>query len=74
MKKKLDILKYSLLNENKSGYKTKKTWFITNESEHYACLIGFIEKNGLLNLSWKEQLFLYINQITEIPTCKNCGI
>jgi len=61
------------LTDNKSGKKTNEKYIIKNHIEIYEKINSFIKKNGLdINLSFKEKVYHFINNITEEPKCLNC--
>lgn len=73
MLKKMDYKNFFLSN-NSSGNKTKEIFMKKNHIEIYEKIITFIEEKGLdENLPFKEKVFLFINNITEEPKCKNCN-
>lgn len=64
---------FSFFNvDNKSGYKTRETWFSKNYPEEYNKIIIYCSKLELI-LSFKEKIWFYYNNITERPKCKTCG-
>lgn len=69
--------KKNILNElktnNKNGFKTKKIYIEKNFPSIYFLLIKFISENKLDNLNFKEQLFLFLNDMKEKPRCVICN-
>lgn len=64
---------FFLLN-NSSGNKTKETFLLKNHKEIYEKIILYIKENNLNeNLSFKEKIFLFMNDIKEEPKCENCN-
>jgi len=58
--------------DNKSGYKTREKWFSKNYPEEYEKIINnakFIN----LDLSFKEKIYFFYNNIKERPKCLTCG-
>lgn len=72
MEKSKKELKIFLLENNKSGYKTKEKYINTNFSIFFSNLKSFIVKNKLERVQFKEQLFLYLHDIKKIPQCPIC--
>jgi len=60
-------LKSYLENDNKSGYKTKETHIKIKFPKIYDIIINHCGDN------WMEKLYNYVNNITDIPVCKQCG-
>lgn len=73
MEKNKDDFKIYLTNNNKSGYKTKKNHILNNFPILYNEIIIHSKKNNLINLPFKEQLYLFLNNLTNIPVCLTCG-
>lgn len=58
--------------DNKSGYKTKESWFSKNHPEEYGKIITYSQ--GLYDdMSFKEKIWFYFNRLTERPKCVGCG-
>ena len=58
------------LTDNKSGKKTNEKYIIKNHIELYEKINSFVKKNGLdINLSFKEKVYHFINNLTEEPKC-----
>lgn len=72
MEKNKDELKIYLINDNKSGYKTKKNHIKNNFPNLFNDIVSFSDKNNFNNLKFIEQLFLYIHEMKEIPLCEEC--
>lgn len=60
------------ITDNKSGYKTKEVWFSKNHPEVYDEIINYSSKIDL-NLSFKEKIWFYFNQLSERPKCVTCS-
>lgn len=58
------------ITDNKSGHKTRETWFSKNHPEEYQKILKHTIKFDLK--SFKEKIWFYYNNLTEIPTCP-CG-
>lgn len=58
---------------NKSGWKTKPKTLQSKASDVYNSLMLFVESHNLSKLSFKEQIWLFMNNVTEKPKCKGCG-
>ena len=55
---------------NKSGYKTKESWFSKNHPEEYQKILDYTSKSSLN--SFKEKIWFFYNKLKEIPKC-SCG-
>ncbi len=64
-----EIKKYFLTN-NKSGCKTNEKWLLKNEPELYYLIINHTQNQII---SFKERVYLYINNIATAPICPQCG-
>jgi very-short-patch-repair endonuclease len=71
-KNKSELLKI-ILEDNKSGYKTKEKYFSKNFPEEYEELKTFVGDNDLSSLPFKEKLYHFLNDIETIPVCIECG-
>ena len=60
------------LTDNKTGYKTRDKWLKTNYPEDYDKIINY-STSIKLDLSFKEKIWFYFNQLTERPKCVTCG-
>jgi hypothetical protein len=58
------------ITDNKSGHKTKESWFSKNYSEEYKNIIKYCEPHNIK--TFKEKIWFYYHNLTEIPTCP-CG-
>ena len=58
--------------DNKSGYKTKESWFKKNYPEEYAQIIEYASKIDL-TFSFKEKIWFFFNKLKERPKCQTCG-
>jgi len=64
---------FSFFTENnKSGYKTREGWLEKNHPEVFNKIIEHSSKINL-NLSYKEKIFFYFNNLKERPKCKTCN-
>jgi hypothetical protein len=62
-------LKEFFIKKNKSGYKTKEKWLLKHEPEIYKKIIDHTSSFNE-NLTFKEKIWLYINDKKEIPKCE----
>lgn len=58
--------------ENSSGYKTREKWFSINYPLEYSKINEYCSKLNI-NLSFKEKIWFYFNNLSERPKCKTCG-
>lgn len=58
------------ITDNKSGHKTKEKWFSKNYPEEYQKISSYTSKFDLK--SFKEKIWFYYHNLSEIPTCP-CG-
>jgi hypothetical protein len=72
MEKNKEILKNFILQENKSGYKTKESYFKCNKPDVLLEIKQHCLLHELDSIPFKEQLYLYLNDLKEIPKCHNC--
>jgi hypothetical protein len=54
-----------------SGRMTKESFIYKNYKDEYDYIISYSDSNNLDNLTFKEKVYLSINQYINIPTCKN---
>ena len=73
MKNLKNELKLFLTTDNNSGYKTKELFLSIKQPEYYSEVTNHSLVNNFTDLPFKEQLYLYINDLKEIPKCKNCN-
>jgi len=66
----MNNVKDFFLNNNKSGYKTNEKWLCNNFNELYTAII-INSKDDYI--PFKEKIWLFINNLQEIPKCPNCG-
>lgn len=65
-----DKIKDFFLKNNKSGYKTNEKWLRKNHPDLYEAIIN----NSTFNeISFKEKIWLYINNQSIPPQCPLCG-
>jgi len=62
------------LTDNKSGWKTRENLLLKNEPKIYEELKKFINLNSLNELAFKQQVWHFINNDSEIKKCLTCGI
>lgn len=56
--------------KNKSGYKTKENWLKKNNPDLHKKIIN---NSKLENISFKEKIYLFLNDLYEPPKCGECG-
>ncbi|MEY2703078.1 MAG: hypothetical protein RLY43_1716, partial [Bacteroidota bacterium] len=56
------------LQDNKSGYKSKKEWFMKNHPDEYVKIQEYCSRFIDLNLSFKESIWFYYNNLTKRPS------
>ena len=61
------------LNNNKSGWKCVENKLKNTNPDIHDLIINYAKNNDLNNLSYKEKIYHFINEIPNIPTCKTCG-
>ncbi len=61
------------VTDNKSGYKTREVWVKKNKPNMYEEIKSFVSDNNLNVNSFKEELYHYLFEVTEIPKCLNCN-
>ena len=54
-----------------SGRMSKESFLIKNYPEEYNYIIQFCLENNINHITFKEKVYLAINQIKELPICKN---
>lgn len=57
--------------DNKSGHKTRETWFSKNYPEVYLQINDYINKLGI-DMIFKEKIYFFYNNLTERPKCVTC--
>jgi len=72
MKKNKTELKKTILEENKNGSLLKEKSFIKTYPENYNELVIFVETNNLIDLPFREKLYLYVYELNSIPKCGHC--
>lgn len=58
--------------ENKTGRKNCPKFLKKHYPEIYDMVLNFNNTPELLNITFKQKIWHFINNITEIPTCLNC--
>lgn len=61
------------ITDNKSGHKTKESWFSKNHPKVYNDIILYCTKFLPINSSFKEKIWFYFNKLSVKPTCQSCG-
>lgn len=59
--------------DNKSGYKTKESWFSQNHPEEYQIIQDYFKSLNLSDDGFKEKIWLYYNNLKFRPKCLTCG-
>ena len=60
------------ITNNKSGHKTKESWFSKNHSDEYEKIISYCSKFEIP--TFKEKIWFYYHNLNELPKCCGCGI
>jgi hypothetical protein len=63
----LDIFKVP----DPSGRMSKESFLLKNNPEEYRYIIDYCESNNLAEISFKEKVYLTINNLDKVPICKN---
>ncbi len=63
----LDIFRKS----DSSGRMSKENFVLKNFKEEYDYIINYTQLRGLSMISFKEKVYITINELDTIPTCKN---
>jgi len=66
---KEEIKKFFIEN-NKSGCKSTEWWLSKNKPELYLNILNNSNDNSI---SFPEKIFLYINDVKDVPKCPHCG-
>ena len=61
------------LNDNKSGWKTIKNKLIIKFPDLVSEIENYCNINNLIDVSFKEMIWFYINDMKIRPVCINCG-
>ena len=59
-----------LKTDNISGKKSKEIWLKKNRPDIYEDILNFTNN---IEITFKERVFCYINNMTKLPVCLNCG-
>jgi len=54
-----------------SGRMSKESFILKNYKEEYDYIVDYCDDNNLLNISFKEKVYLTLNNLESIPVCKN---
>lgn len=68
----MDYKKFFIEN-NKSGFKTREKYLKNNFNELYISILGFITEDWFNNLTFKEKIWYFINNVVDKRVCLNCG-
>jgi hypothetical protein len=63
----LEIFKQS----DRSGKLNKESYLFKNHTEEYNYIIEYCQKNEIFDIPFKEKVYLCLNHISKVPTCKN---
>jgi hypothetical protein len=61
------------INNNKSGHKTRESWFSKNHPIIYNEIIDYSKSMNLEGASFKEKIWFFFNKLTERPKCLTCS-
>jgi hypothetical protein len=58
-----------------SGKFTKESYLFKNHKEEYDYIVEWCQLHGIDEIPFKEKVYLVVNQLTQLPVCKNpsCG-
>ena len=69
----MDYKKFFLEN-NKSGLKSRQSYIKKNYTEIFNTINFYCNKLNIDNTTqFKEKIYIFINKLNGIPTCKNCN-
>jgi len=54
-----------------SGKLNKESYLFKNHTEEYNYIIDYCRKNEIFDISFKEKVYLCLNNISKVPICKN---
>lgn len=54
-----------------SGKMSKESFLIKNHKEEYKFIINYCIDNDIIDVSFKEKVYLCLNNLKEVPKCKN---
>ena len=58
--------------DNKSGHKTKETWFSKNHPKEYSEIINYSEGKLPQDAKFKEKIWIYFHNLESRPKCCGC--
>lgn len=58
--------------DNKSGHKTKETWFSKNYPKEYSDIINYSENKIPKDSTFKEKIWIYFHNLKSRPKCCGC--
>jgi hypothetical protein len=61
------------ITDNKSGHKTKESWFSKNHPKEYQSVIDYCGSKLPTDSSFKEKVWVYFNALDGRPCCESCG-
>ena len=58
-----------------SGRMSKESFLLKNNPEEYQYIVDYCQLHNISDISFKEKVYLSVNNYTKIPTCINinCG-
>jgi len=61
------------LTKNDSGKYSREEYLMKNCHEIYEQIVDYSNKFDFDRLSFKEKVYLFVNNMNNVPTCKECG-
>lgn len=61
------------LTDNKSGWKSNSKLLLKNRPEIHEMVVAYVAQHRLEDYVFKDQLFYFVNNITEKVVCLECG-
>ena len=58
-------------NPDPSGRMSKESFLFKNYKDEYDYIVEYCLSNNILEISFKEKVYLCFNNISNIPTCQN---
>lgn len=68
----MDFKKF-FIEDNRSGWKCVESKLSNKHPKVYSLVVGYAKKNNLSNLPFKEQVYCFIHEYENRPTCGECG-
>lgn len=54
-----------------SGKLTRESYLLKNHKEEYDYIIEYCHKNSIVDITFKEKVYLCLNRFDKVPTCQN---